>query len=158
MNPVILTPVYRYFEPEYLDSCEKIGVAKLRQRGSACIHEARDLLVYQAIQAGFDILLFIDSDIAFEPADVDKVLKMCDETKGVVVGTYCSKAPPHAPIGFVVKDGIYAGMGFTAIHKEALLKIILGLDLSPLLKVSESWPNTKCLRWFQYLQSNTFHM
>lgn len=130
---IILTPYYRYLEPEYLESCEKAEVAVSRLRGTATLHEARDLLLYQAIKAGYEIMLFIDSDIEFTRSDVDKVLELCDRSKNIVAGTYASKTSPHAKIGHVDIDGrLRVGMGFTAIHRTALVRMSKVTELAML--------------------------
>jgi GT2 family glycosyltransferase len=121
---VILTPCYRYFEPEYLDSCERAEVPVLRLRGTSALHEARDLLLYQAVKAGYDIMLFVDSDIKFARSDVDKVLELCDRSKNIVAGTYVNKTPPHNRVGHLTGEGkLLVGMGFTAIHRTALVRM-----------------------------------
>ena len=151
---VILTPCYRYFEPEYLDSCERAEVPVLRVRGTATIHEARDLLLYQAVQAGYDIMLFVDADIEFKRSDVDKVLELCDRSKNVVAGSYANKTGNGARIGHIGPDGkLKVGMGFTAIHRTALVKMskvseLAMLGIAPVAVYNHFMPfihNGECL-------------
>lgn len=120
----ILTPIYRYAESEYLDACERAEVPVLRLHRFSPIHEARDLLLYQAVQNGYDIMLFVDADIDFKRSDVDKVIELCDRSKNIVAGTYASSLTPHSKIGGIAKDGkLRVGMGFTAIHRTALVRM-----------------------------------
>ncbi len=137
MKAVILTPVYRYAEPEYLQSCEVSELPILRLSGTSALHEARDMLLYQALKAGYDIMLFVDSDMVFSRSDVDKVIELCSKTKNIVAGSYCTKKPPHAKVGNIsANGGLRVGMGFTAIHRTALTRMqaeIAMLGIAPVV-------------------------
>lgn len=86
-------------------------------------------------------LLFIDHDILFTPEAVDQILESCDKSRGVVGAAYSMRSPGSKMIGAVdvaackdrpvvffegggVYPALYLGMGFTAIHRDALLKIV----------------------------------
>lgn len=90
-------------------------------------------------------LLFIDHDILFTPESVDQILESCDASRGVVGAAYSMRSPGSKMIGAIdvkacegrpivffqgggVYPAQYLGMGFTAIHRQAFLKILAHAD------------------------------
>lgn len=86
-------------------------------------------------------LLFVDHDILFTPESVDQILESCDKTRGVVGAAYSMRSPGSKMIGAIdvaackdrpvvffegggVYPALYLGMGFTAIHRDAIVKIV----------------------------------
>lgn len=77
-NPrcVILVPAMRYIEPHCaltLDQLEARGYPVRRLYGFSQIDVARNRLATEALAEGFEELMWIDSDIAFEPDSVDRL-------------------------------------------------------------------------------------
>lgn len=90
-------------------------------------------------------LLFIDHDILFEPEGITQIIESCEKTRGVVGAGYSMRRAGvqmiggidtrQLPAGESVKffDGgdiypaVYLGMGFTAIHHDALSRIAQGM-------------------------------
>src|SRR5271165_5180857 len=73
---VILVPAGRYIEPHCefsLRQLEAQGHAVRRLYGFAQIDVARNRLASEAIADGFEELMWIDSDIAFEPQSVQRL-------------------------------------------------------------------------------------
>ncbi len=87
------------------------------------------------------MLVFIDSDISFSRADYDCLVGSCLETKGVVGVPYITKrldglqqlacdirTDDLEPRNFYEQGACYparyVGMGFTAIHREAVDRIV----------------------------------
>jgi hypothetical protein len=73
---VALVPVATHVEHECESSLRKLrdrGVPTRYFRGASAIDQARSQMAYDALADGFTELLWIDSDIAFEPEDVDKL-------------------------------------------------------------------------------------
>lgn len=73
---VILVPVARYIEPECeraLQWLEGNGHAVRRVWGFSDISRGRSQIVTDALAAGFEELMWIDSDIAFDPRDIAKL-------------------------------------------------------------------------------------
>lgn len=86
-------------------------------------------------------LLFIDHDILFDSTSVDQILESCDQTRGVVGAAYSMRSAGSKMIGAIdvhacgdrpivffdgggVYPALYLGMGFTAIHRDALQAIV----------------------------------
>lgn len=84
-------------------------------------------------------ILFLDHDILFDMKSVDQILESCDESHAVVGAGYSMRSPGSKMIGgldtssgrpVVFFEGggrypaHYLGMGFTAIHRDALRQII----------------------------------
>lgn len=121
------------------------GFAQISGCPYICI--GRSTIVEKMLSLPPDVegLLFIDHDIIFEMDAVERILDSCDETRGVVGAGYSMRSPGSKMIGAVdmakVTDGrkliffegggiypaAYLGMGFTAIHRQALDTI--GKDL-----------------------------
>lgn len=111
----------------------------LEMRGCPYIGIGRSVAAQVALDRGFDGILFVDHDIIFEPGEVTRVLDSCEETRGVVGAAYPMRSPGSKMIGAVdlsqtqndtvrffeggeVHPALYLGMGFTAIHRDALEK------------------------------------
>ena len=76
MSLHILTPVATHIEPaceKGLSELEKRGHKVWRVRGYSAIDQARCQIASDAIAAGAEETLWIDSDIAFNPDDVERV-------------------------------------------------------------------------------------
>ncbi len=73
---VILTPAARYIEPHCdlsLRQLESAGYVVRRWFGGSLVDVLRNRLATQALADGFEELMWIDSDIAFDPASVDRL-------------------------------------------------------------------------------------
>jgi hypothetical protein len=79
MNPskcVVIVPVGSHIEPECergLVALERRGYAVRRVGGYAAIDQGRSQMATDALAEGFDEIMWIDSDIAFDPNDVDRL-------------------------------------------------------------------------------------
>ena len=88
---MVLVPVGGHVEPECergLAALEAEGYAVWRVRGHAAIDQARSQMATDALAAGYDELLWIDSDIAFEAEDVRRLRT---RRLPVVCGIYVKK-------------------------------------------------------------------
>jgi hypothetical protein len=139
----VLVPFLNAIEPECeaaLHALERVGVTVIRCRGCSAIDQARNLLASQALQRTSTSMIFIDSDIAFDPFDV---LRLFARPEPVVAGIYAKKNAPalacHFPPGVrsvVFGDeapGLYplhyAAGGFLRIHASVLKQMIERLAL-----------------------------
>ena len=161
--PLILLPVYGSAHPKHLESLEILArdlvnnkmhsnVQLLRRYGLP-IDQARNMLATIALQdyPDEDIFVFIDSDIQFKPKDFYRVcdLVMGSARRGVVSGSYIQKNRNGKLVGraaegaFIADNGLVEcdriGMGFCAIHRDALNAMTHILDLCSYDKF-KVWP------------------
>jgi hypothetical protein len=91
----VLVPYQRSIEPETdeaLRQLERRGVPVYRQPGCSAIDLARNQLASCALLDGKESILFIDSDIWFDP---DQALYLLNRPEPVVAGLYSQKRHNH---------------------------------------------------------------
>ena len=71
-----------------LRGLEQAGVRVIRHPGCSAIDEGRNLLISNALHDGFETMMFIDSDIGFNPQDA---LRLLARPEPVVAGVYAKK-------------------------------------------------------------------
>jgi hypothetical protein len=133
---VILVPAANHIEPHCdlsLRQLESLGYPVRRVFGYANIDRARSLIATQALADGFDELMWIDSDIAFEPASV---ARLRSHSLPIVCGLYPTKIekrltsnllPGTAAITFGREGGLveiaFAATGFLYTRRQVYLDI-----------------------------------
>jgi len=131
---VVLVPVGGAVEPECeagLVELERRGIPVRRIRGHSDIGRGRSQIATQALADGFDDLVWIDSDVAFAPDAVERLLGHAQLQ--VVGGVYPMKGkrslpirPTKVPMDLVLGEGgglvevIYLPAGFLLTRREAL--------------------------------------
>lgn len=136
-----------------LRALEQSGVRVFRRGGSSAIDSARSELLSDAIHAGFESILFIDSDIGF---DVQDALRILARPEAVISGVYAKKGNRELASRFA--DGIrdvvfgrqagglyplkYAAAGFLRIRSTVALRMVaeLGLPLCNTRWGKGFWP------------------
>jgi hypothetical protein len=127
---VILVPVAHHIEPHCelsLRQLEGQGYPVRRLYGFAQVDVARNLMATEALRDGFEELMWIDSDIAFEPRSVDRLRS---HGLPVVCGIYPKKVekqftshflPEQESITFGRGGGLveilYAATGFLLVRR-----------------------------------------
>ena len=122
---VVLVPLGAYLDPgceEALNELERRGYCVRRVRGHSAIDYVRNQMATDALTDGFDELVWVDSDIAFQPEDVE-ALRSHDEP--FVCGLYpklgprefaCAFLPSTPTVAFGNGGGLlpilYCGFGF----------------------------------------------
>jgi hypothetical protein len=123
-----------------LRGLEEAGVHVIRRPGCSAIDEARNILTSDALHEGFEAIMFIDSDMGFDPQDA---LRLLARPEPVVLGVYAKKAiralatyfaegVPEIQFGadaqglYPVK---YAAAGFLRIRASVLRRMIDELKL-----------------------------
>jgi hypothetical protein len=152
----VLVPYRDTIKPECergLDQLEVAGVRVVRRGGCSAIDLARSELASMAVQEGAAAILFIDADLAFDPADALRILA---RPEPVLAGVYPKKNTRDLACTFA--DGIdrvvfgiaapgfyplkYAATGFLRIRSAVLQQMVRDLDL-PLCNTSWGpgfWP------------------
>lgn len=127
---VVLVPVSGNIDPgceEGLRELERRDYPVWRVRGYAAIDAARNQIASDALAQGFNELMWIDSDIVFDPNDVDKLRR---HELPLVCGIYpkksrrqfaCNFLPQTRQVVFGVQGGVieilYCGFGFVLTRR-----------------------------------------
>ncbi|MGA6208218.1 hypothetical protein ACPESR_26035 [Nocardia testacea] len=133
---VVLVPVASHIEhdcDEALKRLERRGYRVWRSYGSSAIDQARSQMATDALAEGFDELMWIDSDIGFDPDAVDRLRA---HNLPLVGGVYAKKGTRalacHILPGtekFVLGEGgglsevRYLGTGFLHTRREVYEKV-----------------------------------
>jgi len=133
---VVIVPVGSSIEPHCehgLHELERRGYQVRRGFGHSAIDFGRSILASQAIADGFEEIMWIDSDVGFNPDDVDKLrghdLPICCGlyAKKNGQGFACSFLPETRRVTFGngggLREVLYAGFGFVYTRKEVYEKI-----------------------------------
>src|SRR5437588_5075638 len=140
---VVLVPHLNGIEGECeqaLGQLEAEGIRVIRRGGCSAIDVARNELISDALHEGAQAMLFIDSDIGFDPADA---LRLFARPEPVISGVYAKKGMremasvfaegikevlfgPDAPAPYPLR---YAATGFLRIRATVLRRTIAELKL-----------------------------
>ncbi|MFO0802841.1 MAG: class I SAM-dependent methyltransferase [Gemmataceae bacterium] len=139
---VVLVPISTAVEPdcdESLRELERRGYAVRRLRGGSAIDSVRNQMATDALGAGFAELMWIDSDIVFDPQDVERLR---DHQLPITCGLYPKKGPTEfacefppslASIRFGTGGGLaevrYCGSGFVHVRREVYEAVSRKLNL-----------------------------
>jgi len=130
---IILVPVGSHIEPacdESLRKLESDGIKVYRKYGFSAIDQGRCVMAQQAINEDYEHLFWIDSDIAFHPSDVYKIINRNKNAEyPFVTGAYTVKGWPALTTKFSEKfeqvkfgkdgglyEAEYAATGFMYTH------------------------------------------
>ena len=110
---VVLVPVGGTIDPDCEDALrelERRGYVVWRIRGYSAIDAARNQMASDSLAQGFDELMWIDSDIVFDPGDVDKLRR---HDLPLVCGIYPKKACRQFACAFLPDTGkvVFGGRG-----------------------------------------------
>jgi hypothetical protein len=154
---VVYVPVHRFVDTDTqhcIDGLNELGVMVKKSKGASAIDLTRNLLASDAVRAGLDSILFIDSDMIFDPADAVRLLI---SPEPVIAGVYAAKKlmtgqlnVDFGPGQTEVKFGEWAehpykvlkvGAGFLRIKVDFLKRMIRELKL-PYCRMAEKfgWP------------------
>jgi len=142
---VVLVPAGGAIDPgcdDALRELERRGHPVWRYRGYSAVDAVRNQLASDALAAGFDELMWIDSDVVFDPADVARLRA---HELPFTCGLYPKKGPrqfaceflPGTPaVRFGVNGGLvevrYCGFGFTHVRRAVFeaVRTRLGLPIA----------------------------
>lgn len=80
----------------------KVGDCALTSMMSSLIYDSRNKLAAQALEMGADRMLWLDSDMAFNP-DLLEILSAAldeDDNRDIVTGVYYRRSKPYTPVLF----------------------------------------------------------
>lgn len=79
----------------------KVGIKK-----SSLVYDSRNLLAQEAVEGGYDRILWLDSDMVFAPDLLDRLSADLDEGREFVCGLFFKRKPPYHPV-------LYSELGYT---------------------------------------------
>jgi predicted O-methyltransferase YrrM len=139
---VILVPIGGAVDPgcdDGLRELERRGYPVWRVRGYSAIDAARNQMATDALSQGFSELMWIDSDVAFDPNDVDLLRS---HNLPITCGIYpkkgprqfaCEFLPGASAVRFGHHGGLgeirYCGFGFTHVRSDVFRTVYKKLGL-----------------------------
>ena len=82
-----------------LATLKKVGEVVIAFQIGSLIYTSRDNLSKQAIKMGADYILWLDSDMVFEPDILEKMLDTIGEDE-IITGLYFRRVSPFSPVLF----------------------------------------------------------
>ena len=83
----------------------KVGDCEFGITSSSLVYDARNMLASQAVTGEYDRVLWLDSDMVFNPDFLVKLSADLDEGREFVSGLYFKRKPPFTPV-------IYKGLEY----------------------------------------------
>ena len=113
MKTLIAIPCMDYVPTQFMQAfvgLRRVGETVTSFTVSTLVHNARNHLAKQAVDEGFDRILWLDSDMAFDADLMERLSADLDEGREFVAGVYRKRKPPFTPTIF--KDvGLYMENG-----------------------------------------------
>lgn len=103
MKTMVAVPCMDMMHTRFVHCClslRPVGDVKFTMTESSLIYDARNRLADRAIEEGFDRILWLDSDMVFEPDLMERLSARLDEGYEMVCGLYFSRREPVTPIIF----------------------------------------------------------
>lgn len=101
MKTLICIPCMDMVHTEFLKSLlamRRPGESKFTISCSSLIYDARNSMAKRAVANGFDRILWLDSDMVFEPDLMERLSARLDEGKEFVSGIYFTRKAPVRPV------------------------------------------------------------
>ena len=113
MKTLICIPCMDMVHTEFMKSLlgmRRVGDTKYTISCSSLIYDARNNMARRAVREGFDRVLWLDSDMSFEPDLMERLSARLDEGLDYVSGLYFTRKAPVRPVlykecGYYEKDG-----------------------------------------------------
>lgn len=105
MKTLIAIPCMDMVHTQFLRSLismDRVGSVQFGISQSSLIYDARNFLAKQAVQENFDRILWLDSDMDFQPDLMKQLMADMDEGREFVSGLYFKRKAPIQPV--VYKD------------------------------------------------------
>ncbi len=146
-NAILLLPSYGGMFDQH---CLSLANANCEARHvfGAPIDQARCYLIEEALSGtDKDVFVFVDADISFTQQDLLQLVDDCTRTQAIVSGIYVAKngnnkiiATTESGIQTEREDGLLqakmVGMGFCAIHRNALRDIAMHMERVDLPRIN----------------------
>lgn len=108
MNTLIAVPCMDSVPAVFCQSLatlKGLGNCKLAFQVGSLIYNSRNKITNQAIKSDADFVLWLDSDMLFEPELLQKMIKTLEDNKlDILTGVYYRRVEPYTPVLFNVLD------------------------------------------------------
>ena len=101
MKTLVAIPCLDMVHTKFVTSMLNLGFAgecELTLASGSLVYDARNYLAKKAVDEGFDRVLWLDSDMTFEPGLFMQLSKHLDEGKEFVSGLYFKRKKPIEPV------------------------------------------------------------
>ena len=101
MKTLIAIPAMDMVHTQFLKSIlgmRAVGVCEYSMTQSSLVYDARNLLANKAITEGFDRVLWLDSDMTFDPDLMQRLSARLDEGYSFVTGLYFTRKEEIKPV------------------------------------------------------------
>ena len=113
MKTLICIPCMDMVHTEFMKSLlamRRPGETRFTISQSSLIYDARNTMARRAVKEGYDRVLWLDSDMSFEPDLMERLSARLDEGRDFVSGLYFTRKAPVRPVlysecGYFEKDG-----------------------------------------------------
>ncbi len=115
MKTLILVPCMDYLEADFVDSLvhlNKVGETDIVLLKSSLVYDARNQGAQKAINEGYDYVLWIDSDMTFEPDLLERMFGSIGDDP-MLTALCFSRRPPFKPCIYKTLDVKTEGLGLT---------------------------------------------
>ena len=123
MKTLVAVPCMDMVQTSFMNSLLRlmsVDETQISFRVSSLVYDSRNLLAGEAVSQGYDRILFLDSDMVFQPDLLVRLSKDLDEGRDYVCGLFFRRKPPYKPV--IYKDLHY--------HRDGLK---LDMKLEPFL-------------------------
>ena len=101
MRTLICIPCMDMVHTEFMKSflsMRRVGETKITISCSSLIYDARNTMARRAVKENFDRVLWLDSDMSFEPDFMERLSARLDEGYEYVSGLYFTRKAPVRPV------------------------------------------------------------
>lgn len=100
MKTLIAIPAMDMMHTPFVNSLlglRRVGDVGVSITVSTLVHDARNRLAKQAVDEGYDRILWLDSDMIFQPDLMERLSADLDEGRDLVTGVYYRRKSPFTP-------------------------------------------------------------
>ena len=98
MKTLVAVPCLDMVQTSFMNSLLRlmsVDETQISFRVSSLVYDSRNLLAGEAVSQGYDRILFLDSDMVFQPDLLIRLSKDLDEGRDYVCGLFFSSIPPR---------------------------------------------------------------
>lgn len=127
MKTLICLPCMDMVHTAFLRSIlgmRKVGETKYTITCSSLIYDSRNQMAKKAVEEGYDRVLWLDTDMDFEPDLMERLSARLDEGKEFVSALYFTRKAPVRPV-------IYSECGYFELEGGAVRPVVVWYDNYP---------------------------